>query len=99
MVASIGFASLSILWLYVTYKGYETARAKKFIDHRKWMIRSFALTAAAITLRMGLPIAPALGYDFVTGYIICAWACWLINLGIAEVYLKQTETGKITVYS
>jgi hypothetical protein len=52
------------------------------------MIRSFALTAAAISLRLGLPIAPALGYDFTTGYIVMSWASWIINLAIAEIYLR-----------
>ncbi|WP_218044374.1 DUF2306 domain-containing protein [Kiloniella laminariae] len=88
-VAVAGFATLSVLWLYVTGKGYQTVRAGRYVEHRRWMIRSYALTAAAITLRLGLPIAPALGYDFMTGYIIQTWAAWLINLAVAEFYLYR----------
>ena len=87
-IAAGGFASLAVVWLYVTNKGYQTAKARQFPAHRRWMIRSFALTAAAITLRLGLPIAPILGYDFQTGYIILSWVCWLFNLAIAELYLR-----------
>ncbi|MCZ4279478.1 DUF2306 domain-containing protein [Kiloniella laminariae] len=88
-VAVAGFATLALIWLYVTGKGYQTVWAGRYAEHRRWMIRSFALTAAAITLRLGLPIAPALGYDFMTGYIIQSWAAWVINLVVAELYLYR----------
>ncbi len=87
-IAVTGFALLSVVWLLVTGKGYLCVRNRQFQAHRKWMMRSFALTAAAITLRLGLPVAPALGYEFNTGYIALSWASWLINLGITEIYLK-----------
>ena len=87
-IAVAGFALLSVVWLYITVKGYISARNLQFQAHSRWMLRSFALTAAAITLRLGLPIAPALGYEFDTGYIALSWASWLINLGIVEIYLK-----------
>ncbi|KLN60878.1 hypothetical protein WH96_10475 [Kiloniella spongiae] len=87
-IAVAGFALLSVVWLYVTGKGYICARNRQFQAHSRWMLRSFALTAAAVTLRLGLPIAPALGYQFDTGYIALSWASWLINFGIAEIYLR-----------
>ncbi|MEH6631023.1 MAG: DUF2306 domain-containing protein [Halopseudomonas aestusnigri] len=87
-IAVAGFATLALLWLYVTGQGYQAARDGRYKEHREWMIRSFALTAAAITLRLGLPIAPALGYEFQTGYIALSWVCWLFNLGVAEIYLR-----------
>jgi len=88
--ATAGFSILAILWLITTWFGYRRAVERRFDAHRVWMIRSFALTAAAITLRLGLPVAPALGYEFVSGYIVMSWASWLINLGIAEWYLRAT---------
>ena len=89
LVVSFGFAILAVLWLTTTLLAFQSARARRFAAHRKWMIRSFALAAAAITLRLGLPIAPALGYEFMTGYIIMSWACWIINGAIAEIYLRR----------
>jgi hypothetical protein len=88
LIASFGFAILAVLWLSSTWLAFQSARARDFSAHRHWMIRSFALTAAAISLRLGLPIAPALGYDFTTGYIVMSWASWIINLAIAEIYLR-----------
>ncbi|WP_419905444.1 DUF2306 domain-containing protein [Kiloniella sp.] len=93
-IAVAGFATLAVLWLYVTTQGYRTARAGCYMEHREWMIRSFALTAAAISLRLGLPIAPALGYEFQTGYIALSWVCWLFNLVVAEIYIRAGKGGK-----
>ncbi|MFD2206136.1 DUF2306 domain-containing protein [Kiloniella antarctica] len=88
-VAVAGFALLSVIWLFVTGKGYQSVRAGRYAEHRMWMIRSFALTAAAITLRLGLPIAPAMGVEFQTGYIAMSWLSWLLNLTLAEIYLRS----------
>ena len=40
------------LWFAFTYLAYKTIRKGNVIEHRKWMLRSFALTLAAITLRL-----------------------------------------------
>lgn len=96
-LATAGFSLLAVIWLGTTGLGYQSARAGNYADHRKWMIRSFALTAAAITLRLGLPIAPALGYSFLSGYMVMSWACWIINLGIAELLLRSGENRKTAV--
>jgi hypothetical protein len=52
------------------------------------MIRSFALTLAAVTLRFYLPIPPSLGYDFDDGYRAIAWLSWVPNLMLAELYVR-----------
>ena len=52
--------------------------------HRRWMIRSYALTAAAITLRLYLPLLSHLGIPFDMSYPVVAWLCWVPNLLFAE---------------
>ncbi|WP_411288788.1 DUF2306 domain-containing protein [Phenylobacterium sp.] len=88
-IAAAGFGLLAVIWLYTTGQGWRLARARRFEEHRRWMIRSFALTFAAVTLRLYLPIAPVLGYDFMEGYRIIAWAAWVPNLLLAELYLMR----------
>jgi hypothetical protein len=58
------------------------------------MIRSYALTAAAITLRTYLPILLLSGASYVTSYRIVAWACWIPNLFFAEWLLRR---GRVVV--
>jgi hypothetical protein len=56
------------------------------------MIRSFALTAAAITLRMYLPLIFVFHWNFSVAYPAIAWLCWIPNALAAEVYLRLAST-------
>ncbi len=68
------------------------------IRHRRWMIRSYALTAAAITLRIYLPLIFAFHWPFLIAYPAIAWLCWIPNALAAEVYLRFVPTpARITL--
>jgi uncharacterized membrane protein len=87
-----GFGTLAVLWIWTTYRGYRSARSGDFASHQAWMIRSFALTYAAPTLRMWLLLLMLvqlpLGIDdaqaAVNAYAPVPFLCWLPNLVIAE---------------
>ena len=61
---------------------------RRIAEHRRWMIRSFALTFAAVTLRLYLPIFPLLGVSFLDGYRAVSFLSWVPNLIVAEIYLR-----------
>jgi uncharacterized membrane protein len=88
-ISSAGFLTLGFFWIGATAAGYLTIRSGKVAAHRRWMIWSYALTAAAITLRIYLPLVPLTGLSFATGYRIIAWACWIPNLFFAEWLLRS----------
>ena len=93
-VASAGFLTLGFFWIGTTLAGYFTIRRGRVREHREWMIRSYALTAAAITLRIYLPLLTfALGIPFVTAYRVVAWACWAPNLLFAEWVVRRGRRG------
>ena len=94
-IAGTGFAILAVIWSAVTAKAYFLARARNFSEHRVWMIRSYALTSAAITLRIITPTGIALGFGFTRSYIFAAWASWIINLLIAEWIIRRRPTVQI----
>jgi hypothetical protein len=54
------------------------------------MIRSFALTFAAVTLRLGLFPMMAAGMIYVEAIVWLAWLSWLPNLVVAELWLRRT---------
>lgn len=87
MPSTIALSILSILWLVSTYMGIYAATKKDISAHRRWMLRSAALTFAAITLRL---ISPALYtvYNLYEAQQIIYWSCWIINLVIAEYYIR-----------
>ena len=57
------------------------------------MIRSFALTYAAVMLRLYLPLFLAgLRMDFEISYQIISWLCWVPNLIFVEYFLIRRGT-------
>jgi uncharacterized membrane protein len=86
-LARSGFGALSLIWLAVTGMAYVAIRRRDFINHRAWMIRSFSLTFAAVTLRIYLPVSLIVGASFAHAYPIIAWAAWVPNLIVAEAWL------------
>ncbi len=89
VVGKFGFGMLAVVWLAVTGWGVWAAWARDFAAHRRWMVRSFALTCAGITLRIQLGVCLAAGYDFGVVYPWIAWGCWVPNLVLAEVWLRR----------
>lgn len=87
--AGIGFGALAVLWLWTTCRGWQLAMQRDFIEHRRWMIRSWALTLAGVTLRIYLTVAMALEIPFETSYPIISYLCWVPNLILAELYLMR----------
>lgn len=90
-VARIGFACLALGWLYTGLRGYLAIRARDVAAHRRWMVRNFALTFAAVTLRLWLPAAVASGVPFELAYPAIAWLCWLPNALVAEFVLRRAQ--------
>ena len=86
--ARLGFALLALAWIGVTAGALRHALRGDFARHRRWMIRSFALTFAGVSLRLQLAIGMAAAYDYATLVPVLAWACWLPNLAIAEWLIR-----------
>lgn len=89
-VATAGFGLLAVLWMAAAAQAWRLARTRRFEAHRRWMIRSFALTFAAVTLRIYLPLVAIAGLPFLDWYRAIAFLCWVPNLVAAELYLART---------
>lgn len=87
-IAQAGFGMLGVCWFVANVQAWRMAMAGRFAEHRRWMVRSFAMTFAAVTLRLYLPIAPIMGYAFMPAYIAISWLAWVPNLLVAELYLN-----------
>lgn len=88
-VSVAGFAGLALGWLYTGARAYGAIRAGDVVAHRRWMVRNFALSFAAVTLRLYLPWVFVLHLDFDTWYRVIAWACWVPNLLFAQWWLGR----------
>ncbi len=88
--ARLGFGVLALAWLYTGSRAYDAIRRREIAEHRRWMIRNFALAFAAVTLRLYVPAAVVSGIEFATAYAVIAWACWVPNLLAAEWWVRAS---------
>ncbi|MGW5262342.1 DUF2306 domain-containing protein [Microbispora sp. NPDC004025] len=103
-----GNTMLGVVWLLTGFAGWRMARQRRFPEHRRWMIRSFALTTSIVASRLwaGVLFAVQLprldsAYGGDQQAMIEAigsagvWLSWVVNLLIAEWWLERTDhTGK-----
>ncbi|MBL1436500.1 MAG: DUF2306 domain-containing protein [Rhodobacteraceae bacterium] len=88
-VAQSGFALLAIAWVFTTANAIRHAIARRIGKHRRWMIYSFALTFAGVTLRLFLLAFMAADFTYTEASVYLAWLCWLPNLGFAWWWLHR----------
>jgi len=87
--ADLGFLLLSAAWLFSTVRAFQHARNQNWGAHQRWMIRSFCLCLAAVTLRIYLGAFFALGVPFEQFYTALALLCWVPNLVVVEWFLLK----------
>ncbi len=79
------FVLLDILWFLFTYKAFIAAKKRNFASHKNYMIRSYALTFSAITLRTWkIILSHSFDIEPTQLYIIYSWMGFVPNLLIAE---------------
>jgi hypothetical protein len=85
--AGMGFGMLGVLWIGSTVTAYIFIRRRRIDLHRAWMLRSYGLTFAAVTLRIWLPLSQVAGLPFLPSYQAIAWLCWVPNLVVVEWFV------------
>ncbi len=89
IIASLGFILLGIFWLYATTTAYKAVRIGDIELHQAFMIYSYALCFAAVTLRIWLPLLTIAFGNFVSAYRIVAWLCWVPNIIFAYFWVRR----------
>ena len=91
--ARTSFTLLAFLWVVSTAFAWWFATRKNFVQHRAFMIRSYALTLSAIALRLY-----TIGFEYlnldakpIEIYITTAWLSWVPNLIIAEIIINYRK--------
>ncbi|MBF6468520.1 DUF2306 domain-containing protein [Nocardia beijingensis] len=106
-VARVSNVMLATLWLITTLIGWRMARRRRFAEHRRWMIRSVALTLSIVLNRLLggvllVVLSPRLETSFhgdetlLTQTIagIGTWLGWTLSLLIAEAWLERGRTPR-----
>lgn len=101
MSAKLAFFLLGILWPIVTLMGTPMDDMFDRQAHGSLMKVSYALTFAAVTLRIYLATFLALGFAFERAFTIAAWASWVGNLIFlfthfrTQAWLRQRSLNKL----
>lgn len=91
--ARLGFGTLALLWIATGAMALKSILAGDVPAHRRWMTRNFALTLAAVTLRLYLPATMLIGLSLEVAYPLVAWLCWVPNLVGVEWRLHRARPG------
>ena len=94
-LTQLSFLILTPLWWWFTWKGFRTALQKDFKAHRIWMMRSYALTLSAISLRVYQMVLGSLFFiEPEVQYLLVSWMSWCGNLIIVEFLIFQNTLNK-----
>jgi len=86
--SQISFTLLAILWILFTAIAWKKVKQKDWSGHQKFMLRSYALTLSAVSLRLfKWIIVSTLELPPMDTYRIIAWLGWVVNLLIVEIYI------------
>lgn len=89
LAAQVGFSLQCLVWWLCTWRAYRAARQRQWSLHVDWMLRSFAVTLAALALRGESYI---MFYVFETKpietYLTVTWLSWVGNLVLVEILLE-----------
>ena len=92
ITSRIAFVTLALAWLLTTAFGWRTALQKQWESHRAWMIRSYALTLSAITLRLWkYTLVWLFDPRPMDVYRLVAWLGFVPNLIIAEWLISRSR--------
>jgi hypothetical protein len=94
--SKLSFVILGVLWWCATLIAMIKIRRRQFAAHRNWMVRSFALSLSAVTLRLWKVL---IVYFFhlppMDVYKIIAWLGWVPNLIIAEIIIRNQKNNQL----
>ena len=89
LAAQVGFTLQCFVWWLCTWRAYRAARQRQWSLHVDWMLRSFAVTLAALALRGESYV---MYYVFETKpietYLTVTWLSWVGNLIMVEILLE-----------
>lgn len=85
----IGFGMMAVCWFSFTLAAFLKIKSGDVNAHERWMIRSFAVTLGAVTLRIFMPVMIISGVSPEEAYQVIAWFCWVPNLFVAEWIIQR----------
>lgn len=93
IISIAGFLVLSVLWVVTAALALAAVKRGDYGAHEDWAWRNFALTFAAVTIRLQLGAGFAAGRAFEDFYWMLSWTCWVPNLLLAEWLIHRRRSA------
>ena len=89
-LVQLSFLVQSATWWLCTWAAYRSVMSGNIRAHREWMLRSYSITFAAVTLRV-YAFAGSWIFDLSQPgiYATIAWASWMFNLIVCEWIIRR----------
>ncbi|MEM6725569.1 MAG: DUF2306 domain-containing protein [Bacteroidota bacterium] len=93
LIAQVSFILQALLWFIFTYQALRFAKTNDWSKHEAFMLRSYALTLSAISLRLfKWIIVHTLEPPPMDTYRIVSWLGWTVNLALVEWYIYHRRS-------
>lgn len=83
----IGFVVVSFIYI----------SKKQYLKHAQWMLRSYAVLMAILTVYLLVAVFALMGLDAERGYGLAHMICFPINLILVELFIRKSSSSGILV--
>lgn len=89
-ISSMGFNVLNIIWLFITITALIQIKQKRMIQHRNWMIRSYAFCFTNMLIHLFTSLLhQGFGMIYTTSYTIGIYGSIALLLVIPEWFIRM----------
>jgi len=92
LLSTIGFMLSGVIVAYAMVRGVRAARARRFVEHRRWVLHVLAQLSVAVTSRAMLFAFDAAAVDETLAYLVSLWVPVVGSFGLVELVLTRTRT-------
>ncbi len=93
--AKVSFTLQCVVWWVVTFWAWQEVRRRNYLQHTEMMVRSYAITLAAMSLRTeSYLLFYWFGTKPIETYLTVTWLSWVGNLLLAELFLRTGIASK-----
>jgi hypothetical protein len=92
VTSTVGFMLSGAIVAAAMVQGIRAARARRFLDHRRWVLHVLAQLSVAVTSRAMLFAFDAAAVDESLAYLVSLWVPVVGSFGLVELLSTRTRT-------
>lgn len=91
---TLGFLATGLLWWVQTARGVAHVAARRFAEHRRWMLRSYGVALSAVFFRVIQLALHAPGVPADANYVISIWLSLAAGVAVGEWMARPAAVVK-----